>query len=83
MGLCTAKRHADKPALPHAELMELKKALKDAFPHYWNAPHAFKSHWVKCMDAISQACKRERNKSKKRNKHSPLLHVHVLKYYVQ
>ena len=69
MGLCTAKGHADKPGLPHAELVELKEALKGAFPHYWNAPHAFKSHWVKCMDAISQACERERNKSKKHNKH--------------
>ena len=66
MGFCTAKGHADKPALPHAELMELKEVVKGAFPHYWNAPHAFESQWVKCMDAISQACKRARNKSKKK-----------------
>ena len=43
MGQCTAKGHADKPGLPHRELMELKDVIKGAYPQYWNAPHAFES----------------------------------------
>lgn len=68
MGQCTTKGHADKPGLPHRELMELKDVSNGAYPQYWNAPHAFESQWNKCTEQISQECKRARNKLRKKNK---------------
>ena len=68
MGQCTAKGHGDKPGLPHQELMELKGIIKGAYPQYWNSPHAFEPQWSKCSEQISQACKRIRNRLKRKNK---------------
>ena len=68
MAQCTAKGHGDKPGLPHSELMQLKEVIKGAYPEYWNAPHTFEPQWNKCTEQISQACKRARNKSRRKCK---------------
>ena len=65
MAQCTAKGSGEKPGLPHNELMELKDAVYQAYPEFWNSGHLFEAQWIKCTDAISQACKRARYKLKK------------------
>ena len=62
---CTAKGCGDRPGLPHTELMLLKEIIYKAYPQYKDSPHVFEAHWAKCTDAISQACKRARNKQKR------------------
>ena len=65
LGRCTAKGCGDRPALPHGELLQIKQTIYSAYPQFKESPHVFEAHWTKCTDAISQACKRARNKQKR------------------
>ena len=66
---CTPQGYADKPELPLDELMALKEELRKLYPNYWNNPLAFEERWLKCLETISQACKRMRAKQQGVNKH--------------
>lgn len=57
MILCTVLGTKKCPSLPTKELNELKVALFDAFPRYWNSPAEFESLWGRCVVAIGQVCK--------------------------
>lgn len=60
---CTANGYGDRPGLPQAELLELKAVIRKHSPQYWSSPHEFEMLWCKCLEAISQGCKRLRNKT--------------------
>ena len=60
---CTANGYGDRPGLPQAELLELKAIIRNHSPQYWSSPHGFEILWCKCLEAISQGCKRLRNKT--------------------
>ena len=62
MGQCTAKGYGDKLGLPIQELMALKEDMRKLYPQYLNSAVAFEEKWTKCLEAISQACKRARKK---------------------
>ena len=62
MAQCTATGYADKPGLPQAELLELKEIIRKHSPQYSYSPHEFEILWSKCLEAISQCCKRLRKK---------------------
>ena len=68
MSQCTAKGYGDKPGLPMNELMALKEEIRKLYPNYWNNPVGFEDKWNKCSEAISQACKRIRQKRAKKGK---------------
>lgn len=68
MARCTARGYGDKPGLPLDELMSLKEEVRKLYPNYWNNPVAFEEKWSKCLEAISQACKRIRHKNAKKTK---------------
>lgn len=61
MKRCTPYGARDFPGLPTTELAELKEAIRNLFPMYWNKPQEFEVLWTKCVDAIGQACKRLRH----------------------
>ena len=61
MKKCTPAGSREYPALPQAELYELKKIMYSQFPRFNSCPGAFESVWKKCMVAVEQACKRLRN----------------------
>ena len=63
MARCTATGYADKPGLPQAELLELKEIIRKHSPQYSYSPHEFEILWSKCLEAISQCCKRLRKKN--------------------
>ena len=48
----------DYPALPQAELNELKQTIFNLFPQYWANPIEFEATWSTCTEAIGQLCKR-------------------------
>ena len=60
---CTAAGYDDRPGLPLAELLELKDVMRKHSPQYWNSPHEFELQWTRCLEAISQSCKRLRKKN--------------------
>ena len=59
---CTAAGYANRPELPQPELLELKEVIRKHSPQYWSSPHEFGLLWTKCLEAISQCCKRLRKK---------------------
>ena len=61
MKRCTPYGARDFPGLPTTELAELKEAIRNLFPMYWNKPQEFEVLWTKCVDAIGQACKHLRH----------------------
>ena len=60
---CTAAGYGDRPGLPQAELLELKEVIRKHSPQYWASPHEFEILWSKCLEAISQCCKRLKKKN--------------------
>ena len=54
---CTVNGFRELPALPTAELSELKQMMLMQFPKYWNSVQEFESLWLICCDAIGQAAK--------------------------
>lgn len=60
---CTANGYGDRPGLPQAELLQLKEVIRKHSPQYWTSPHEFEMLWCKCLEAISQGCKRLRCKN--------------------
>ena len=65
MSQCTAKGYGGKPGLPIKELLQLKDELRKHFPNYWNNNVAYEEKWNKCLESISAACKRIRQKRSK------------------
>ena len=57
---CTPLGTSTLPALPSAELKQLKLIMLQQFPQYWRAPEDFETIWGKCVIAIQQCCKRLR-----------------------
>ena len=56
MRRCTPSGTKDFPALPKAEMYELKKIFQE-FPQFWHSPQMFEVEWkTKCWAAIEQAC---------------------------
>ena len=61
MRRCTPAGSKDLPALPKAELYQLKTIMFQQLPSFWRKPDAFEKLWKdKCWKAIEQACKRQR-----------------------
>ena len=63
---CTTMGHGRFPALPSAELNELKQTIFSLFPKFWSSPAIYEGLWRNCAEAIGQACKRMRIESEKR-----------------
>ena len=61
---CTAQGHGDTPGLPMLELQQLKEEIGRTLPHKWNVPTEMEQIWSKCLEAVSQGCKRLRRKNK-------------------
>ena len=61
---CTVAGTREYPALPTAELNELKEVIFRLCPRYWKSPPEFEAIWKTCMESIGQACKRLRSKKK-------------------
>lgn len=61
MRRCTPYGARDFPGLPTTERAELKEAIRNLFPMYWNKPQELEVLWTKCVDAIEQVCKRLRH----------------------
>ena len=57
-----AKRTAQLKGLPREEFNQLKVGIFKLLPHYCSCPLQFELDWAKCVTAVEQACKRERNK---------------------
>ena len=57
---CTPRGWNDLPALPQAELNQLKTTLFAQFPRFWASPESFEQKWASAREAIAQACKRLR-----------------------
>ena len=57
---CTPKGGGELPALPQAELYELKQVVFKQFPQHWRNPASFEGMWKGCLNSIEQACKRLR-----------------------
>ena len=64
MSKCATKGYGDRSGLPYKELMTLKKEIHN----FWNNPVAFEEGLTNCCEAISQACKRVRQKESMRDK---------------
>ena len=63
MSQCTVAGVRDHyPALPTAQLNELKSVVFRLCPRYWKSPPEFEAVWKGCVESIGQACKRLRNK---------------------
>ena len=60
---CTVSGCRDLPALPLAELNELKQRMLMQFPKFWNSPQEFEHVWTSCCESIGQAAKALRRKS--------------------
>ena len=60
---CTVHGQRDRPALPFAELKELKNILFKQFPKYWASPQQFEHLWVTSIHAINHRCARLRRQS--------------------
>ena len=58
---CTTFGNREHPALPVAELNQLKHELFQLFPQYWPNPVEFESLWRTCGEAVGQVCKRLRS----------------------
>lgn len=61
---CTVNGFRELPALPIAELSELKQMMLMQFPKYWNSVQEFESLWLICCDAIGQAAKGLRTRAR-------------------
>jgi hypothetical protein len=59
---CTVYGARDKPALPTAELSQLKQAMFNLFPQFWQSPTQFEPVWNNCTTSINQSCKSLRSK---------------------
>ena len=57
---CTPLGTSTLPALPSAELQQLKQIMLQQVPQYWRAPEDFETIWSRCLEAIQQCCKRLR-----------------------
>ena len=55
---CTLMGFGKYPALPTAELNDLKQTIFSLFPKYWSNPIEFETIWKDCGEAIGQVCKR-------------------------
>lgn len=53
---CTCNGSADKPALPKAELLELKETVRQTFPKNMGM-YECKIVWSKCQTSLSQSWK--------------------------
>ena len=63
MKQCTPAGSKDLPALPKAELFQLKVVVFRQLPKYWRKPDDFEIVWKeRCWVAIEQACRRLRHK---------------------
>ena len=62
---CTVAGDRDLPALPAAELHQLKQTLLMQFPDYWRSPHEFEPLWKTSTESVGQLCKRLRFAKKK------------------
>lgn len=58
---CTTFGNREHPALPVAELNQLKDELFQLFPQYWPNPVEFEPLWRTCGEAVGQVCKRLRS----------------------
>ena len=58
---CTTFGNREHPALPVAELNQLKDKLFQLFPQYWPNPVEFEPLWRTCGEAVGQVCKRLRS----------------------
>ncbi len=63
---CTVMGHGKLPALPNAQLNELKCTVYKLFPQYHQYPLAFEKTWRDCAEAIGQCCKRLRLEGEKK-----------------
>ena len=54
---CTVSGFRGLPALPVAELTELKQTMLAQFPQFWTSPQEFEHTWIQCTEAIGQAAK--------------------------
>ena len=61
---CTVNGFREHPALPIAELNELKQTMMMQFPKYWNSVQEFERLWLICSDAIGQAAKGLRTRAR-------------------
>ena len=59
---CTVYGARDEPALPTAELSQLKQAIFNLFPQFWQSPTQFEPVWNNCTTSINQSCKSLRSK---------------------
>ena len=59
---CTVYGARDKPALPSAELAQLKQAMFNLFPQFWQSPIQFEPVWNACVISINQCNKGLRSK---------------------
>ena len=57
---CTPRGWNELPALPQAELNQLKATLFHQFPWFWTCPEEFAHKWTAAQESIAQACKRLR-----------------------
>ncbi len=63
---CTVSGKRQLPALPFAELNQLKQRLFLQFSEFWNNPAEFEETWAICVDAINQSCKHVRSVAQKK-----------------
>ena len=62
---CTPSGTKDMPALPKAEMQQLKDIVFRAFPRFWHSPDTYEKEWKKrCWPTIEQACGRLRSSNK-------------------
>ena len=64
---CTVSGLRQLPALPLAELNQLKQTMFAQFPEFWSNPIEFESVWAACSDAVNQACKHARSNLQKKS----------------
>jgi len=62
MEKCTPSGTAQLKGLPRDEFNQLKVTMFKLLPHHHSCPLQFEPDWAKCVIAVEQACKRERNK---------------------
>ena len=66
--MCTVKGCRNLPALPSAELQQLKQVVFTQVPQFWSNPADFDQDvWASCIVSINQKCKGLRSQKQKKN----------------
>lgn len=66
--MCTVKGCRNLPALPSAELQQLKQVVFTQVPQFWSNPADFDQDvWASCIVSINKKCKALRSQKQKKN----------------